>query len=344
MTLSAMDDSDDRGSPGRSCPPDYRYDTATFARPVDLEASTLYVVGGLYGNRPALDAIELMASLEGAVLVFNGDFHWFDRNSAIFSQVDSRVRRHHALRGNVETELSRMRGLDAGCGCAYPPEVAQQTVDRSNAILRELRRAAAKSGRQAALAALPMTLVAQVGRLRVGIVHGDCESLAGWRFSADALDRPDTPAWLEQVRRQSRIDLFASSHTCLPGMRSFDLPSGPLVVANNGAAGMPNFARTTYGVVTRIGIKPSHRCPLHRIRLRGAYIEAIALDFDYLHWHWEFHSQWPSGSDAWLSYGARIVDGPDYLPAQAYPGTGSLVMPCKRGSPDSTNGREGRCV
>ncbi|PNE76467.1 hypothetical protein [Burkholderia thailandensis] len=339
-----MNNFDACGGPGRSCPPDYRYDAATFARQADLEASTLYVVGGLYGNRPALDAIELMASLEGAVLVFNGDFHWFDRNSAIFSQVDSRVRRHPALRGNIETELSRVRDLGAGCGCAYPPEVAQQTVDRSNAILRELRRAAEKSGRQAALADLPMTLVAQVGRLRVGVVHGDCESLAGWRFSADALDRPDTPAWLEQVRRQSRIDVFAASHTCLPAMRSFDLPSGPLVVANNGAAGMPNFARTTYGVVTRIGMRPSRRRPLHRVKLRSAYIEALALDFDYLHWHREFLSQWPSGSDAWLSYWERIVAGPDYSPARAYPGTDPLVMPCKRGEPDSTNRQEDRPV
>lgn len=314
-----MDILADLGGPGRSCPLDYHYGAATFNRKADLEAATLYVVGGLYGNRPALDAIELMARLEGASLIFNGDFHWFDRNGAIFSQVDRRVRRHRALRGNVETELGRVHALGAGCGCAYPPEVAQHTVDRSNAILRDLRRTAERTGGQTALADLPMTLVAMVGRLRVGVVHGDCESLAGWRFSADALDRAETPIWLEQVRRQSRIDVFASSHTCLPVMRSFTLQSGSLVIANNGAAGMPNFARTTYGIVTRIGTKPSHQRPLHRVKLHGAYIEAIPLDFDYLHWHREFLSQWPSGSDAWLSYWERIVAGPDYSPTQAYP-------------------------
>ncbi|MEK7917682.1 hypothetical protein AAB988_22685 [Burkholderia contaminans] len=314
-----MDDLADRGAPGRLCPFDYHYGAATFNRKADLEATTLYVVGGLYGNRPALDAVELMASLERASLIFNGDFHWFDRNGAIFSQVDWRVRRHHALRGNVETELGRVHDLGAGCGCAYPPEVTQQTVDRSNAILRDLRHTAERSGGQAALADLPMTLVVKVGRLRVGVVHGDCESLAGWRFSAAALDRAETPIWLEQVRRQSRIDVFASSHTCLPVMRSFALQSGPLVVANNGAAGLPNFARTTFGIVTRIGTRPSRRRPLHQVKLHGAYIEAIRLDYDYLHWHREFLSQWPSGSEAWLSYWERIVGGPNYSPTQAYP-------------------------
>lgn len=306
------------GAPGRACPLDYHYGAVSLARKADIEATTLYIVGGLYGNRPALDAAELMASLEGATLIFNGDFHWFDRNAAIFSQVDWRVRRHHALRGNVETELGRARDLGAGCGCVYPPEVAQQTVDRSNAIWRDLRRTAECSGGQVALADLPMTLVAKVGRLRVGVVHGDCESLAGWRFSTDALDRADTPIWLDQVHQQSQIDVFASSHTCLPVMRSFALHSGSLVVVNNGSAGMPNFARTTYGIVTRIGTRPSRRRPLHRVKLRGAYIEAIPLDFDYLHWHREFLSQWPSGSDAWLSYWERIVAGPDYSPTQAY--------------------------
>lgn len=315
-----MDGSFEGQSPGRLCPFDYHYGAASFARKADLETTTLYVVGGLYGNRPALDAVELMAGLEQAVLVFNGDFHWFDRNAAIFAQVDWRVRRHHALRGNVETELSRARDLGAGCGCAYPPEVAQKTVDRSNAILRALRQTAESSGAQAALANLPRTLVVNVGRLRVGVVHGDCETLAGWRFSAEALDRTDTSAWLDQARRQSQIDVFASSHTCLPLMRSFLLKSGPLVIANNGAAGMPNFARTTYGIVTRIGTKPSLRRPLHRLELGGVFIEAIPLNFDYLHWHREFLSQWPPGSAAWVSYWERIVAGPNYTPTQAYPG------------------------
>ena len=306
-------------SPGRSCPADYYYGAASLARAADIETSTLYVVGGLYGNRPALDAIELMASIERATVVFNGDFHWFDRNVAIFSEIDRRVRQNHVLRGNVETELSRGRDLDVGCGCAYPPEVGQSTVDWSNAILRDLGQTARQCVPGTVLAASPMTMVANVGGLRVGIVHGDCEALAGWRFSADALDDPGQHGWLDRVRVQSGMDVFASSHTCLPVTRTFILPSGPLVVANNGSAGMPNFSGSSYGIVTRIATRPRRGPILHCVELDGVYIEAVALNFDFVHWHQEFLSQWPSGSPAWLSYWKRIVNGPDYSRSEAYP-------------------------
>jgi len=36
--------------PGRSCPRHYRYSPAVFARPADLKAQSLYIVGGLYGG------------------------------------------------------------------------------------------------------------------------------------------------------------------------------------------------------------------------------------------------------------------------------------------------------
>src|SRR5260370_11666870 len=230
-------------------------------------------------------AIELLAESERATLVFNGDFHWFDRNAANFADVNHRVLRHHPLRGNVETESSRTAELGAGCGCAYPPEVDQQIVDWSNGILSELRVAArARGGQCEALAALPMTLVATVGGVRVGIAHGDCESLAGWRFSAASLTLPGTREWLQEVRLRSNIDVFASSHTCLPVMRSFTLPSGPLIVANNGAAGMANFAGTTYGIVTRVTTRPCSARSLHRTEIGGGFVEAIPLLFDHSRW------------------------------------------------------------
>jgi hypothetical protein len=86
-----------------------------------------------------------------------------------------------------------------------------------------------------------MTRVVAVGRLRIGIVHGDAESLAGWRFAHDALDDSAAGAWLAAVRAASRIDVVASSHACLPALREFTLDAGRLTIINNGAAGMPNF-------------------------------------------------------------------------------------------------------
>ena len=49
---------------GRSCPLRYRYGAEAIAALSAIEAETLYVVGGLYGNLPALDAIEALAALE----------------------------------------------------------------------------------------------------------------------------------------------------------------------------------------------------------------------------------------------------------------------------------------
>ena len=54
-------------TPGRSCPVEYRYDPASLNRPADFSADTLYVIGGLYGNRPALQAIEALAAAESAI-------------------------------------------------------------------------------------------------------------------------------------------------------------------------------------------------------------------------------------------------------------------------------------
>src|SRR5437867_2774585 len=90
--------------PGRFCPVDYRYPPASFARAPDIAAETLYVVGGLYGNVHALNAIEELASCEaGPVdIVFNGDFHWFAATPERFAEVGRRVFAHRALRGNVE--------------------------------------------------------------------------------------------------------------------------------------------------------------------------------------------------------------------------------------------------
>jgi hypothetical protein len=52
--------------PGRVCPVRYRYAPDVVARSVERSAATLYVVGGLYGNLRALDAIEIHAVLRRA--------------------------------------------------------------------------------------------------------------------------------------------------------------------------------------------------------------------------------------------------------------------------------------
>lgn len=297
-------------APGRSCPLHYRYLSSCFRRAPDLHAETLLIAGGLYGNPFALAGLlELAAREPGAVLLFNGDFHWFDVDAAAFAHINETALAHACIRGNVETELAAP-GEEAGCGCAYPEWVGDAEVERSNRILAQIKRtAAAVPAARERLAGLPMHLLAEVGGIRVGIVHGDARSLAGWDFSQERLR--EAPERAARQIEDAGVRVFASSHTCLPVLAEFDLAQGRAALINNGAAGMPNFSGARGGVVTRISVRAG-REPLYAARIGGLHVEALALEYDAAAWLAQFDAWWPEGSSAALSYRRRIAGGPDY--------------------------------
>ena len=293
--------------PGRTCPVSYRYSPRVFDREPGIVAETVYVVGGLYGNVQALEALLALAARDpGARIVFNGDFHWFDVEEADFARVDREVAAHAALRGNVETEIAH-DDAGAGCGCAYPADVSDAEVSRSNEIVRRLRATAARAPAiRARLAALPMHLTAQVGGARIGIVHGDATSLAGWGFARERLEDPAHQRWIEAMFREACVDVFASTHTCLPAMRAF---AGG-VVANNGAAGMPNYAGTRFGLATRVSVHRLDGAAVLHLEHRGVHVDAVSIPYDHARWVESFERCWPAGSPAHDSYYRRIVHGP----------------------------------
>ncbi len=310
--------------PGRACPLHYRYSPGVFNREAEIEAETLYVIGGLYGNRAALAAIIEMAALEpiAPTLVFNGDFNWFNIAVEDFRAINDEVLKHIALRGNVETELGAANvddSDDAGCGCAYPDEVGEAEVERSNQIMRSLRQTGARhADLRARLGALPMNAVASVDGIRIGIVHGDAESLAGWRFAHNALDDAPNQQWLNDVCREARLAGFASSHTCLPTLRGFGQGSARNFIVNNGAAGMPNFAYTEYGLITRISRHaPAEGLAQYGIEQAGLFIDALPVHYDVRAFRDNFLRSWPPDSPAHQSYFARISNGPAFAPPQA---------------------------
>ncbi|MBI5718753.1 MAG: metallophosphoesterase family protein [Burkholderiales bacterium] len=312
-------------APGRSCPLHYRYDPALFdsAAPPHLrELEVLYVVGGLYGNAAALARVLALFEREQGRkrLIFNGDFHWFDSEPQAFAGIQQQVLAFEATRGNVETELgdeSAAAEGGAGCGCAYPDWVGEGVVERSNRIHARLRTATTREQR-CQLATLPMWLRADVGGLRIAVVHGDATSLAGWGFAqehlADAAHRAEVRRWLARAN----VHAFACSHTCLPVFQRLHTDAGERWVLNNGAAGMPNFRGERSGLVTRIATRAwrgrERRFGVHQA---GVHHEALALEWDAAAFDGEFLRLWPPGSDAFASYFERIQRGPDYTPAQA---------------------------
>ncbi|HEU4353195.1 MAG TPA: hypothetical protein VFR66_15110, partial [Burkholderiales bacterium] len=272
--------------PGRTCPLSYRYSPSSIAAEPSLDVETLWIAGGLYGNTLAL--AELLAAYEAErgskALVFNGDFHWFDVDAAEFRRVNETVLGFHALRGNVETELAAPE-QGAGCGCAYPDWVGDATVEHSNRIIERLRVTALASGASLeTLANLPMYLAARVGDATVGIVHGDAGSLAGWGFSQETLATPGGYEAAMEAFSQAGVDVFASSHTCLPVMQRFD---GEAVLVNNGSAGMPNFRAMASGLVSRISVKPSENA-FYSLRCHKVFVEAVLLPYDNRAWQERF--------------------------------------------------------
>jgi hypothetical protein len=293
----------------------YRYGAASLAGAPSIRTETLWVAGGLYGNPFALRSlVSLFQEEEGEkALVFNGDFHWFDVSDSSFLEIESAVERFHATRGNVETELAAP--VDGGgCGCGYPQGVDDGTVERSNEIMRRLAATASRfPGAQRRLSGLPMHLVAEVAGERVAVVHGDADSLSGWGFSQEALATAEGTRSARRAFAAAGARVFASSHSCLPVLQAF--PGGRLV-ANNGAAGMPNFAGERFGIATRISTRRSADA-LYSLRAGSLHVEAIALRYDAAAWEACFLEQWPAGSAAHRSYFERIARGPRYGRAQA---------------------------
>jgi hypothetical protein len=310
---------------GRFCPLDYTVLPNSFrAGPEPTNYDLVYVVGGLYGNTCALEVILNAFANEpfnNKKLVFNGDFHWFDIDTYQFTEIEAGTSTGLRLRGNVETEISRLDvdADDIGCGCAYPPEVPDIDVAYSNQIIRTLKSTYNKVASipplssLSPLGSLPMTARLDVGRFGIAITHGDDQSLAGWRFAHDRISATFKNG-LRDSMTQDGIDIFASSHTCLPVL----FRNGGHVVVNNGAAGISNFVASTSGLITRICVdRDSAALPIAyetSLNREGdtAHVQALTVQFDSEAWQKKFLSQWPVGTAANASYWRRISGGTTY--------------------------------
>lgn len=270
-----------------------------------------------HGARPQRD--EERAAGARVELLFNGDFNWFDIDPADFAEINETVLEHAALAGNVELELHSASD-DNGCGCNYPEYVDAAVVERSNAIMQRLRQCARGFPRWVErIAALPMKGAVEVGGVRIGVVHGDAESVAGWGFAVEAMPPAgDGAPRIAEWFRAAKVAAFACTHTCLPFVQDFDVDGERRVVVNNGAAGMPNFAGDTRGLLTRISALPGvPRESLYGTTLGALRIDALPIAHDQPAWVERFLRNWPEGSAANVGYFERIRGGPRFGVAQA---------------------------
>lgn len=171
---------------GRACPVDYHLSESIFAADSQVSCDTLYVVGGLYGNPFALNAIEEMVAAEEAagrdvLVVLNGDIHWFDKTAENFLALERRLDRPRwiPLVGNVEAELRRQEDIGVGCGCAYPACTSDASVSRSNRIHRMLSIAVHEHPEcKEPLIGRAAAMTVDVAGEKVGITHGTRSSSA----------------------------------------------------------------------------------------------------------------------------------------------------------------------
>jgi len=342
-----------------ACPLTYRLGARALRRAPSIRcATTLYAVGGLYGNTSALQAIRERAAREPLppTIVFNGDFNFFNGEPSWWRELNTSIRDgegHFATAGNVEVESVNFEST--GCGCGYPAYVSAGVVERSDRIVGALRAAAAAAEAPELLAwlrALPKAVIVEIGnaRRRVGIVHGDVDSLAGWQLGVEAMEPADdslraalgcdaasgAATHLPTTPRTKLLNWFAEAdvrgllctHTCLPFGQVLEAAAEDIgtarggadeeastrkAVFNNGSAGMANFEGTTFGLITRVSDDlsvPSDS--LYGGVAGGLRFDALPVHFEHTAWLALFGALWPEGSDAHESYHRRMVHGPSY--------------------------------
>ena len=208
----------------------------------------------------------------------------------------------------MEAELSNP-SENAGCGCAYPDYVIDDVVVNSNLIMDKMKECSKDFPEiNMKLGLLSKFKKIKIGKLNILILHGDVESIAGWKLSIDSM--PDIGRQSEILSNwfeSTGVDVFSCSHTCTPFIQNFNKN----IVINNGTAGMPNFKNSQFGVITRISRCKSFITPLYGTSVDDVFIDAIPVEWG-AEWNSWFEKQWPKGSPAWNAYIERIKNGTEF--------------------------------
>ena len=288
---------------GRNCSLEYILQKDWTKKSEKLEEEAIYIVGGLYGNRYALEIINKMTHDENAKVVFNGDMHWFDVEKEDFLNIEELSKDSIKLLGNVEFELLNNTS-SLGCGCNYPEDVSDGVVERSNVIHNMMKENIKGDQILNDIKERSKTLVLDFFGKKIAITHGDEKSMSGWGCSNENLKLVSRKKELDNWFKENDIDILATTHTCLAVV--YD--NGRNIVINNGAAGMANIKGETFGLFTRIA-KNSHKKAIYSEYRDGLYVELVKVDFNIEKFKLWFEKVWPDDSPASISYKNRIING-----------------------------------
>ena len=288
---------------GRNCSLEYILQKDWTKKSEKLEEEAIYIVGGLYGNRYALEIINKMTHDENAKVVFNGDMHWFDVEKEDFLNIEELSKDSIKLLGNVEFELLNNTS-SLGCGCNYPEDVSDGVVERSNVIHNMMKENIKGDQILNDIKERSKTLVLDFFGKKIAITHGDEKSMSGWGCSNENLKLVSRKKELDNWFKENDIDILATTHTCLAVV--YD--NGRNIVINNGAAGMANIKGETFGLFTRIA-KNSHKKAIYSEYRDGLYVELVKVDFNIEKFKLWFGKIWSDESPASISYKNRIING-----------------------------------
>ena len=200
---------------GRNCSLEYILQKDWTKKSKKLEEEVIYIVGGLYGNRYALEIINKMAHDENAKVVFNGDMHWFDVEKEDFLKIEELSKDSIKLLGNVEFELLNNTS-SLGCGCNYPEDVSDGVVERSNIIHNMMKENIKGDDILTDIKKRSKTLVLDFFGKKIAITHGDEKSMSGWECSNENLKLVSRKKELDNWFKENDIDILATTHmfTC----------------------------------------------------------------------------------------------------------------------------------
>lgn len=322
---------------GRSCPMDYVLKEEMFEKSIKGDYDTLYIIGGLYGNKFAAEEIENIVENgrkkgEKSIVVLNGDSHWFDKDEKTFYEIEDKIKKWIPMQGNVEMEMTRISDIGVGCGCAYPECVDDESVERSNKIHGELKKIALNDKvLREELSLRPKVQIFSISDKKICVTHGDEKLLGGWGCSIDSLSSEKRQEELKEWMDKKNISVMAVSHTCSPvfiGYGKDGEENGEIseaAVINNGAAGLPNFNNGRYGIISRVSRYKS-KDAIYRTKIGDIYVEGIPVNYNvdkFVEW---FDKIWEKGSAAEISYRGRIVDSVDVDIESAIKGNAVLVV------------------